>query len=220
MESMRRHLLIGIVMVVGLGLAPLMSVHAQTASPTAALTGAWSLNKDLSQSPEDKPFDDGDRRERGDRGDRRGGGGGGGFGRGGFGRGGGRGGQRGGDTAAVDPEAAARLRDAMRELRNPPDHLIIVQSGSMVILTGPDGRTTRLSPDGRKIKDESTKIERKTKWDAATLVSEVSGPSGLHLTETYAVDVEHHQLHVTVRSDDDRRKFTLNRVYDADAASR
>jgi hypothetical protein len=28
----------------------------------------------------------------------------------------------------------------------------------MIVLTGADGRTTRLSPDGKKIKDENTKI--------------------------------------------------------------
>ena len=43
------------------------------------------------------------------------------------------------------------------------------------MLTGADGRTTRLSPDGKKIKDENTKIERKTKWDGGKLVSEING---------------------------------------------
>ena len=68
-------------------------------------------------------------------------GGGGGFGGGGFG-GGGRGGGQG--TPAGDPEETARRRNAMRDILNPPDRLTIVQTDSMVIITGPDGRTTRL----------------------------------------------------------------------------
>jgi hypothetical protein len=206
------------------GLLPMRNVRAQAPGPASAVVGAWTLNKDLSDAPAEKPSDDGDTPDRGQR--RRGGGGGGGgggFGRGGFGgggRGGQRGGQRGGGAAAIDPETAARLRDAIRELRTPPEHLIIVQTDTMVIITGPDGRTIRLSPDGRKIKDEATRMERKTKWDAGKLVSEVSGPAGIKVTETYSADAERHQLHVTVHSDDDRRPFTLNRVYDADSASR
>ena len=49
----------------------------------------------------------------------------------------------------------------------------------MVIMTTGDGRTTRLSTDGKTVKDDSTKIERKTKWDGGKLVSEIShlGPS-------------------------------------------
>ena len=99
---------------------------------------------------------------------------------------------------------------------NPPAHLTIVQPENMIIITGPDGRTTRLSPDDKKIKDESTKIERRTKWDGGKLVSEISGLGNGKIVESYFVDPERHQLHVTVRSDNDRRPLTINRVYDSD----
>jgi hypothetical protein len=42
------------------------------------------------------------------------------------------------------------MRDAMRDVTNPSDHLTIVQTGTLVIITGADGRATRLSPDGKK----------------------------------------------------------------------
>ena len=99
---------------------------------------------------------------------------------------------------------------------NPPEHLTIVQTDNMIIMTGPDGRTTRLSTEGKKIKDEATKIERRTKWDGGKLVSEITGLAGIKITESYSVDPERHQLHVTVQSDNDRRPLTTHRVYDAD----
>jgi hypothetical protein len=113
----------------------------------------------------------------------------------------------------------ARMRDAMRDITNPSDHLIITQTESMVVVTGADGRTTRLSPDGKKIKDDNTKIERKTKWDGAKLVSDVSGLGPGKLTQTFAVDPERKQLRITVVMDGGRsgQPRTITQVYDADA---
>jgi hypothetical protein len=208
--------LVSVVMVVLLLVLPVWverasRIHAQSDRP-AAVVGAWTLNKDLSDTPSDQSSEG--RQERGDSGGggggrRRGGGG-------GFGRGGGGGGFGGGQGAVrADPEQAARLRDAMRDIMNPPGHLIIVQTETMVIVTGPDGRTTRLSPDGKKVKDESTKTERKTKWDGAKLVSEISGLGPRKITETYSVDSERHQLHIDVQVE--QRPDPIHRVYDADS---
>jgi hypothetical protein len=69
----------------------------------------------------------------------------------------------------------------------------------MVIVTDAKGRTTRLSLDGKKIKDDSTGIERKTKWDGAKLVTEISGAGPGTITQTYQIDPEHHQLTITVQ---------------------
>jgi hypothetical protein len=185
-------------------------VHAQS-DRSAAVVGAWTLNKDLSDTPTDQS--PGGREERGDPdggggGRRRGGGG-------GFGRGGGGGFGRGaGGGLRSDPEQAARMRDAMRDIMNPPVHLIIVKTETMIIVTGPDGRTTRLSPDGKKVKDESTKAERKTKWDGMKLVSEISGLGPRKITETYSVDPERHQLHIDLQVE--QRPDPIHRVYDAD----
>jgi hypothetical protein len=185
-------------------------VHAQS-DRSASVVGAWTMNKDLSDTPSDKSPEG--REERGEAGGggggrRRGGGG-------GFGRGGGGGFGRGDGGVRSDPEQSARMRDAMRDIINPPAHLIIVQTETMIIVTGPDGRTTRLSPDGKKVKDESTKTERKTKWDGMKLVSEISGLGPRKITETYSVDPERRQLHVDVQVE--QRPDTIHRVYDADA---
>ena len=113
-----------------------------------------------------------------------------------------------------DPEQAARVRDLMRDIMSPPDHFTIVQAGTMIVITDRNGRTTRLSPDGKKIKDESTKIERKTVWTDGKLVSEINGLGRGTITETYAVDPERRQLRLAVQMD---RRPAIVRVYDADA---
>jgi hypothetical protein len=92
----------------------------------------------------------------------------------------------------------------------------MVQTDSTIIITAKDGRTTRLSTDGKKVKDESTGIERKTKWDGNKLVSEVSGLGSGKVTETYSVDAELKQLRVALAIDGPR-KSSLTRVYDLDS---
>ena len=185
--------------------------RAQMPAPDTAgsIVGAWTLNKDMSDSPQDREADR-ERRQDGRRGIGRGGGG---FGRGGFGRGGG--GDRGG--GATSPEDMARMRDAMRDIMNPPDRLTITQTERTVIMTTGDGRTTRLSTDGKTIKDDSTNIERKTKWDGRKLVSEISHLGPAKIFETYSADPEHRQLRVTVQVENVRQPKTVNRVYDSDA---
>ena len=191
--------------------------YAETpATSQPSLVGGWTLNKDLSDVAPGQSGDEG--RENGQNG-RHGGGGGGGHRRGGGGGcgGGGFGGGSGGSgTTAVNQEDAQRMRNAIRDEMEAPGHLIITQSAATVILTAGDGRTTRLSTDGKKIKDESTKVERKTSWDAGKLVSEIEGLGRGKITETYTVDAEKKQLHVSLAIDAPQRKTTVNRVYDAD----
>jgi hypothetical protein len=195
---------------------PVRESRAQTTNAANPMVGAWTLNKELSDNPQDAAS--GAREGGGDHGGNRGGGrrrgGGGGFG-GGFG-GGGHGGGGGQGSPAADPEETARRRSAMLDILSPPDRLTIVQTDSMVIITGPDGRTTRLSPDGKKIKDDSTKIDRRTKWDGTKLVSEIGGLPIGKITETWSVDPERRQLHISLKNDDDRRPLMVTRVYDAD----
>jgi hypothetical protein len=190
--------------------------RAQTATPAATIAGAWTLNADLSDKPQSEA-----RSGEGDTGGRRNQGGGG-MGRGGMGggrRGGGGGMGRAEGGGAINPEDAQRLRDARRDILNAPSHLTVVQTESqMILITTGDGRVTRLSPDGKKIKDDSTKIERKTKWDGGKLVSEISGAGPGKITETYEIDPEQHQLIVTVAMESKQPKpVTQRRVYDADA---
>jgi hypothetical protein len=201
--------------------ALLLFQAAQAQAPVKqpnAILGGWTLNKDLSDRPGSTAGggDDrgGDRRE----GNGGYGGRGGGFGGGGRRRGGGYGGGGNPGGGTIDPQQATRMRDAMRDIMNPADHLVIADTGSMILLTAPDGRTLRLSPDGKKIKDENTKIERKTRWDGGKLVSEIEGLGGGKITETYAADSEHHQLRITLQIEGGRsgQARTIAHVYDAD----
>ncbi len=182
------------------------------------LAGAWTLNKELSDQPPDR----GDRGDEGGRGRRAGGGGfGGGGGRGGgMRRGGGGGMGRGGGDArgSMDPEEMARRRDAMRDIMEAADRLTIIETESMVVITSGDGRTTRLSIDGKKIKDDSTKIERKTKWEGSTLISEISGAGRGKITQTYTVDSSSRQLRIAVQMEGGRggQARTITHVYDRD----
>jgi hypothetical protein len=205
-------------------LSPVAAQEKATA-PAASLAGGWTRNADLSDAPAARGQQSDDRAANGNGGSGGGGGGrrrggGGGFGGGGFGRGGGGGGGRGaGGAGATNPEDAARMREAMRDITNPSDHLVITQTESMVVLTTADGRTTRLSPDGKKIKDENTKIERKTKWDGGKLVTEINGLGRGKMTQTFAVDPEGKQLRLTVVMDggSSGQPRTVTQVYDLDA---
>jgi hypothetical protein len=199
-------------------LAASVTWQPQAPPAGASLVGAWTMNSDLSDARPDRG--DGNPRDRGDDGGRRGGRGGYGGGRGGFRGGFGGGGNRGGGGGRMNPDDAARMRDAMREVTNPPDRLTIVQTGALVIITGGDGRTTRLSPDGKKVKDDNTGIERKTRWEAGKLVSEISGLGPGKMTQTFSVDPESHQLKVTVEMENrggrSNQPRTITHVYDKD----
>jgi hypothetical protein len=199
-----RHFFVTIVMSAALSIA---IGHAQApAAPNGSIVGAWTLNKDASDlglQPEAKG-EDGDRGENGRRGEggrRRGGGGG--FGRG-F-----------GNQQPQNQEAMQKMRDALRDEMQAPDHMTIVSSDTTIIITMRDGRTTRLATDGKKVKDDSTGIERKTKWDGGKLVSEISGLGRGKITETYSADAESRQLRVRLDVDG-VRKTTQTRIYDLD----
>ena len=204
----------GVTAVVGLAvfIAAWLAMESSAQAPDkTALSGVWTLNRDASDQPPSREDRGDDSRQRG---------------RGGFGRGGGmgRGGYRGGGGGRQggmnrDPEEMARMRDAMRDIMNPSDRLTIVQTDTMVLVTGADGRTTRLSPNGSKIKEENTNIERKTKWDGGRLVSEISGVGPGKITQTFSVDPEHHQLRIAVQTEGGRtgQARTITHVYDADA---
>jgi hypothetical protein len=192
-------------------------VQGQASASTQSIVGAWTLNKDLSDTDQGN----GNGQNDGDNPARQGGGygggrrRGGGFGGGGFGRGGGGF----GGAQPQNTEAAQRMRSAVRDEMTAPDHMTIVQTDTTIIITTMDGRTTRLSTDGKKVKDDSTGIERKTKWDGSKLVSEVNGLGSGKVTETYSVDAELKQLRVALAVDGPR-KMTLTRVYDLDKNDR
>jgi hypothetical protein len=173
--------------------------------------GAWTLNRDLSDTGQllDQA------RNNGGRGGGYGRGGGGGYGR----RGGGGGGQYpgggGGGRSGGDPQEMERRMSALRDILYAPDHLTITQTESMVIVTTSDGRTTRYTLDWKKNKDESTSTERRSKWESSKLVSEVTGASQPKVTEYYSVDPEHHELLVIVYVEGEGREaaHAFHRIY-------
>jgi len=174
-----------------------------------SLAGAWTINRHPAAGQPRAPEGRGDGRDGGGRGASR---------RPSAGVGGGPlGGGPGGLSGRGNREQIARQRDALREITDPPDHLIVTVTESMVILTGPDGQATRLAPDGKKIKDENTKIERKTRWIGGQLVSEIDG-LGQKITQTFSVDAEPRQLRVVVEMEADRYNDarTITHIYDAD----
>ena len=177
---MRRLPISGFVIFIILGSSARLATQAQPSPEPNPLAGVWTLNKEVSEKAQrNAPTGDADNAGR-----RRGGGMGGGMGGG---RGGGMGrGHAGGNRQSDD--ATKRMRDAMRDIMTAPENLTIVQTQSMIVVTSGDGRVTRLSADGKKIKDENTGIERRTKWDAGKLVSEVTGLGSGKIIETYAID--------------------------------
>jgi hypothetical protein len=176
--------------------------RAQT--PAAPIVGVWMLDKDLSDTPPAPA--DGGQRERGGRS-----GGGRGRGRGGFGGGGlGR-----GTGARGNAEDMQRRREAMRNLLDAPQRMTITQTDAMVIITTGDGLTTRLETDNKKVKDDSTGIERKSRWESGKLVSEISGLGPGKISEIYEVDAEKHQLTVTLEFEGGgTSRPPVHRVYD------
>jgi hypothetical protein len=169
-------------------------------APSASIVGAWTLNVEQSDPPPAEPQPAGRERGRGGRGGRGGGTGGPGGGFGGR-AGRGAGGPGGGAGARGNPEEMQRRRDAVRDVVEAPQRITITRTDSMVIITTGDGRTTRLATDGSKVRDESTGIERRTRWEGDRLVSEISGAARGKLTETYAVDPESHRLVVTLQGE-------------------
>jgi hypothetical protein len=182
---------------------PVTAIAQEPAPAAGSIVGAWTLDPELSDKrPERGQADQPDGRGR-----RAGGGGGGGGFRGGGGRGGfggGGGGRRGAGGGRGNPEEMRRRMDAIREIMDAPERLTITRTESLVIITAGDGRTTRLSFDNKKIKDESTGIERKTRWNGDSLVTEITGAGRGKITQTYAVDPESHNLTITVQTDNSR----------------
>jgi hypothetical protein len=195
----------GMVVAVAALIATWLSSESR-AQTKPSLTGAWTLNTGLSDRPPERGERSGDA-------DRRRGGGfgrGGGSGRGRMGRGGG-----GAPRPEADRDESARKREAIRDIMEPSERLTITQTETMIVITTAEGRTTRLSLDGSKIKDDNTGIERKTRWDGDKLVSDVSGAGPGKITQTYAVDPEHHQLRITAMLEAGRGQArTVTHVYD------
>jgi hypothetical protein len=126
------------------------------------------------------------------------------------------------DGGSTGGPVAARFSETLRELQTPPARLTIVQNDEMLIITTDEGRTSRLTPNGKKVKDENSGVERTTKWDGVKLVNQLSGLPGGDIQQVYLMDDQvQHRLHVvtTLPNRQDPKNLTvLDRVYDAAAS--
>jgi hypothetical protein len=119
-----------------------------------------------------------------------------------------------------DPAAAARQQQQLTNLTTAPQRLTIVQNDSVIVITTDDGRTMRLAPTGKSIKEPNGRGERKTKWDSGKLVTEMTGPNGNTITERYWLETAANQLHEQMMLPGGRggAPITLNRFYITDPA--
>jgi hypothetical protein len=190
---------------------------AQTTPAVPDLTGAWKLNKNLSDDPQtvlaedsapaaDPRPDDGGRRgatgsrSRWD-----------------------RSGTSGNSWAAggLTDSARRRVRETVRAVFQTPDRLTIVRIGGTMSLTDGDGRVTNLFTGGEEeVHTVGPNIEVGTKahWNAGTLVVEVQTGAKTPVTQTYSVSATDgkRQLRIAMSMEDDRTQKTvqLTRVYD------
>ncbi len=118
--------------------------------------------------------------------------------------------------ARIDSTRLERMRRVLREIVEIPEQLRVVETESMVIITGGSGYTTRLAPGAGQIKDESSGITRKTHWRGDILVTEITGVASGKLIETYSLDAAR-RLHVAIEFSGARRPElrAIRRIYDA-----
>ncbi|MGE0816196.1 MAG: hypothetical protein AB7O28_16475 [Vicinamibacterales bacterium] len=188
---MRRVMTVAVAWVAAAGLAGSAGIGAAPAE--SVLSGAWTLNRDLSAAPGGTPVPDGGMRGRGGR---RGGGPGGrgpgggfGGGPGGFGGGGGRRGggpAEGGRPSSEDMEARRALMQEVMEL---PARFTIAQDGDRLSMIEPDGVVRTYVANGQAEKHALTSgtIETRSRWDGTTLRMEIRVGDRMAVVRTFAV---------------------------------
>jgi hypothetical protein len=186
-------------------------IVAADASPRAAdhpdLTGTWVLNKDRSDTVDDR-----------DRGNPKPGVLGSGPGMGGNGPMGGAGVQgplMGG--RGVDPALQERMRELARLAFGAPERLIITSEGGSLRVVDDAGHATTLTADGSKV-DELTgtmPVQRRTRWDKARLVTEVKAKGGGgEVKHVYSRDGDRLVVEATFDGEVAARTEKLKFVYD------
>lgn len=194
-----------------------MGWQADLPPERAALAGAWTVNKDLSDKLQRPGATERGAREGQPPPSGRGGG------RGGFGGGRGRGDAPGGGGDRPNPEEMKKQQAQMRAVLEVPERLMITVAAEAVTFTYGDGRTQRMLTNGKKekLKVDDSEIETQVQWDKARLVKISSLAGGTKVTEAYAVDADPRRLQVTVKIENSRmpQPQTVRRVYD-DAVAR
>jgi len=187
-----------LVVLIALAVSSRLVAQEQNTTPTAAVAGAWRLNRDLSTKvPEEMP---GSGHEPGGRGRGTGGAPPGG-GRGGS-PGGGMGGPPGGGMGArPSEEEMRRMRGVLREASEAPDQFVIAPGDGMVTITDSTGLVQKFATTNKKEEHQTTAgiVETRTKWEGPVLTIETSAGGGLKITRSYRPAPEGRQLVVEVK---------------------
>jgi hypothetical protein len=206
----------------GVALAALLSLiqpaqAAESKKPLPHLAGEWSLERDHSQLPPERPGKEGEAgKPEGPPGDRpepprgpMGGDGMGGMG-GGMGRRGGMGGMgmggpgRGG-FQRLSPEQMAAMRAVMQSALKPATTVRLQDDEGALVVTSEEHGTLILRPDGKKVKLDGGG-ERRTRWNEDQLEEEIKVGS-VKVKRIYGLtDTERgRRLVIVVRIEDERR---------------
>ncbi len=187
--------------------------------PPPNIAGRWELNVEASD-----PMPSGGREPGEENGGGRDGASGGGRGGGMGGRGGGMGGRggmegrRGGMEGNRGGRESASAQDEMRRIMEAQRVLLIVQHEASLSLTDDEGRVVTIKPDGAKVKEEQAgeSVERTSKWDGRSLVTQVKLSNGARVTQTYSKVNEGLQLVVATKIEGGRfpKPMEFKRVYD------
>jgi hypothetical protein len=184
-------------------------------SAQGAVLGSWTLDKNLSDTPERMGGGGGSRsggRTGGFGGGGRGGGFGGGGGRGGFGGmgGGDRDGMPGGQGYG-DNEDAKRNREVLMTALSAPAGMTIVPGDGAAIITSSDGVSRKYVTDDKKAElvTGDGVIKYKAKWSGPTLVIESEIENGPKIDWTYIPMADTRQLLVVVRVSGGRMPGTM-----------
>jgi len=183
-----------------LGLAAQQRPTEATNPATSAIVGVWAIDKDTSDLPNRMTSGGpGAGVPAGGPGGGMGGAGGGIGGRGG--RGGGMPGGIGGFGGRRDPDEMQRTRRIMADVSTPPDTLTIVQNGAFVILTANDGRSVKLTTDGKEQERLTGDglVKSKARWDGDQLRIEEKIQDGPKVTRTYMASSDRRHLIIAIR---------------------
>jgi hypothetical protein len=202
------------------GDVPTPAAAGTAARPHADLTGTWNYNPDESvNAATNKPETARAANDR--RGVTRGPLAAGGAPRNGGFAGGGRG--AGGGGAGVPQDGLYTLyieqRDARRDLLEIAPTLTISVTPEAFAVTDDLDRTLKFPVDGKKQKYQlgAAQFDARTSWDGPRLKTEIEGPDGLKISETWFLSDDGSRLFVVIRVGDtvkDGPPVGVNRVYD------
>jgi hypothetical protein len=187
------------------------------------LSGAWTLNRQLSEFPREAGFDPDwhDSETGGQSGAGRSSGGG---RRGGGGGGRSAGGSSSGGTLSTvfeSEEDAKKIRELVSEVLSPSPKLTITQTDAAVTIVDTSGRTRRVHPGGKEdtLELEAGPVVVISKWENGQLLLRCQVEKNRELRYRYSRDPGARQLAIETQFADHGRGAVIKRIYDLLAPS-